>query len=108
MPIIVCLKEPGINLVCKGEIKDDEKTAAEYDALFPNPMVQDQDGQNMVIPLSVDCNIAFIKEVTQAELDKRKAEAEKRKKLAEAQGGGGGSPLIKPEMLFPSNRGGRG
>ena len=109
MPIIICLKEPGINLVCKGEIKDDDATAKEYDALFPNLMVQDQDGQNMVIPLSVDCNIAFIKGVTQAEIDKRRAEAEKRKKLLEAQGGGGRGGLItKPEMLFPSARGGRG
>ena len=106
MPIIVCLKEPGINLVCKGEIKDDEKTAAEYDALFPNLMVKDQEGHNMVIPLSVDCSIAFIKEVTQKELDKRREEAEKRKNQAGAQGAGSG--LIKPQFAFPSAKGGRG
>jgi len=76
MPIIISLKEPGINLVCVGEIKDE--TAKQYDELFPNLMVTDQEGCNIVIPLSVDCNIAFIKEVTQVELDKRKAEAEER------------------------------
>ena len=105
MPIIVCLKEPGINLVCKGDIKDE--TAKEYDGLFPNLMVKDQDGHNIVIPLSTDCNIAFIKEVTQKDLDKRKAEAGKRKKLAEEQGGRGGL-ISKPDMLFPAGRGGRG
>lgn len=101
MPIIVCLKEPGINLVCDGDIKDE--TAKEYDALFPNLMVKDQDGHNIVIPLSVDCNIAFIKEVTQEDLDKRKAEAEERRKK-----GGQGGLISKPDFLFPHGRSGRG
>ena len=105
MPIIVCLKEPGINLVCDGDIKDE--TAKEYDELFPNLMVKDQEGHNIVIPLSVDCNIAFIKEVTQEDLDKRKKEAEERRKKAEAQGGRGGL-VSQPEFLFPHGKGGRG
>jgi len=106
MPIIVCLKEPGINLVCDGDIKDE--TAKQYDELFPNLMVKDQEGYNIVIPLSTGCNIAFIKEITQKELDKRKAEAERRKKKAEAQCGGMDGLISKPDMLFPSGQGGRG
>jgi len=102
MPIIVCLKEPGINLVCAGEIKDE--TSKQYDELFPNLMVKDQEGRNIVIPLSVESNIAFIKEVTQEELDKRKKEAEERRKKAGGQGG----VITKPEMLFPGGRPGRG
>ncbi len=102
MPIIVCLKEPGINLVCAGEIKDE--TSKQYDELFPNLMVKDQEGRNIVIPLSVESNIAFIKEVTQEELDKRKKEAEERKKKAEGMGG----VITKPDMIFPHGKRGRG
>jgi len=102
MPIIVCLKEPGINLVCAGEIKDE--SSQQYDALFPNLMVKDQEGHNIVIPLSVESNIAFIKEITQEEIDKRKKEAEERRKKAGGQGG----VITKPDMIFPHGRSGRG
>jgi len=100
MPIIVCLKEPGINLVCAGEIKDE--SSQQYDALFPNLMVKDQEGHNIVIPLSRDSNIAFIKEVTQEEMDKRQKEAEERRKKA-ADGGG---VITKPQFVIPHGRGG--
>ena len=96
MPIIVCLKEPQINLIIDGEIK--EETSKEYDALFPNLMVTDQDGNNMIISLSVDCNIAFMKETTQKEIDKQREEAKKRRE----QGGGGGSSILSPtQFQFP-------
>ncbi len=102
MPIIICLKEPQINLICAGDIKD--KAAEEYDALFPNLMVKDQDGHNMIIPLSQDCNIAFMKETTQEEIDKQKEEAKKRRAAA----GGGGSSLLSPaQMIFPRDKGRR-
>ena len=100
MPIIVCLKEPGINLACAGEIKDE--SSKQYDELFPNLMVKDLEGHNIVIPLSVDSNIAFIKEVTQAELDKRKKEAEERRQKA-ADGGG---VITKPQFVIPHGKGG--
>ena len=104
MPILICLKEPAINLVFTGDIKDNKETIAEYDALFPNLMVKDQDGLNTVIPLSAECNIAFIKEIRQAEIDKRKKEMEERRK--QTQGGRGGS-IIQPEMIFPRGGGKR-
>lgn len=88
--------------MCVGEIKDE--TSKQYDELFPNLMVKDQDGHNIVIPLSVECNIAFIKEVTQKELDKRKKEVEERKKKVGGQGG----LITKPDMIFPHGRSGRG
>lgn len=108
MPIIACLKEPQINLVLDGEIKDE--SSAEFDALFPNLMIKDQDGHNVVIPLSRDCSIAFLKEVTQEEIDEQKAQMEKRKAAREraASMGGGGSSFIKPDFLFPSGKKGRG
>lgn len=105
MPIIICLKEPSINLILAGDIKDE--SSKEYDALFPNLMVKDQDGHNVVIPLARDCSIAFIKEVTQEDIDKQKAETEKRRKEMERRGGGGG-PLLTPQFGFPSGRSGKG
>lgn len=103
MPIIISLKEPAINLVFKGSIKDNQETVAEYDAMFPNLMLEGEDGLNTVIPLSVDCNIAFIKEVTQAEVDKRKKEMEERRNKARDQSG----VITKPDMIFPRGGGRR-
>ena len=101
MPIVIVLKDPQINLICEGDIKDD--AAKQYDEMFPNLMVKDQEGNNIVIPLSMDCNIAFIKATTQEAIDKRKKEAEERQN----QGPGGRGPglITKPEMLFPRGRG---
>ena len=106
MPIIICLKEPQINLICEGDIKDNKETIEEYDALFPNLMVKDQDGHNMIIPLSQDSNIAFMKETTQEEIDKQREEAKKRR---DAAGRGPGSSLLSPpQMTFPRGIGRRG
>lgn len=103
MPIIICLKEPQVNLICDGDIKDD--ASKQYDEMFPNIMVKDQEGHNMILPLSVECNIAFMKEVTQDEIDKQKAEAKKRR---DATGRGGGGSLLSPaSMTFPRGIGGR-
>ncbi len=102
MPIIICLKEPQINLICAGDIKDDAST--QYDELFPNLMVKDQEGHNMIIPLSQDCNIAFMKDVTQEEIDKQKEEVKKRRE----QNRGVGSSILSPaQMTFPRGIGKR-
>ena len=104
MPIIICLKEPQINLICAGDIKDEADK--HYDELFPNLMVKDQEGHNMIIPLSQDCNIAFIKEVTDEEIEKQKAEAKKRR---EAAGRDPISSILSPaQMTFPRGVGRRG
>ncbi|MCW4050767.1 MAG: hypothetical protein NWE89_13635 [Candidatus Bathyarchaeota archaeon] len=108
MPIVIALRDPQINLIVEGEIKNDDATAKEYDALFPNLMVRDQEGNNMVIPLSMDCNIAFLKEATQEQIDKRKKEAEERRKAA-GGGPGRGGVITTPEYAFPQGgRRGRG
>jgi len=100
MPIIVCLKEPPMNLILTGDIKDE--TSKEYDALFPNLMIKNLEGQNMVIPLSRDCNISFMKEATKKEVDKMLEDQKKRREK------GQGSSLLQPSMLFPSGRSGKG
>ncbi len=106
MPIVMCLKEPNINLILDGEIKDD--ASAEYDKLFPNLMVKDQDGNNLVVALSVDCNIAFIKEVSQEEIDEQKKKMEDRQQQVQDMRGRPGAPLIKPaQFIFPRGGGKR-
>lgn len=102
MPIIICLKEPQINLICDGDIKDD--ASKQYDEMFPNLMVKDEDGHNMIIPLSQDCNIAFMKEVTKEEIDKQREEAKKRRD----ENRGPGSSILSPaQMRFPRGIGSR-
>lgn len=99
MPIIVCLKEPPMNLILAGDIKDE--SSAEYDALFPNLMIKNLDGQNVVIPLSRDCNIAFMKAATKKEVEEILETAKKRREQ------GQGSSLLQPQMLIPRDRGRR-
>lgn len=96
MPIIICIKEPLMHLLLAGDIKDTPQVSQEYDALFPNLMVKNLTGQNVVIPLPRDCNIAFIKEATDKEIEKMKEEAKKRR-----EAGQGGSIIQDPTMLFP-------
>jgi len=89
-----------MHLLLAGDVKDE--SSAQYDALFPNLMVKNLDGQNLVIPLSKDCNISFIKEATMKEIEKIKADAKKRREQSE------GSSLIQdPTLLFPRGGGKR-
>ena len=97
MPLLICLKEPPINLIVEGDIKDDSEK--EWDEIFHNQilMVKRQEGLNMVIPLLRECNIAFMQEVTQEEIDEQR-EATKNKRQ--------GSVIAKPGFVIP--HGGRG
>jgi len=106
MPILIVLKAPRLNLIAEGEIKDDDEK--KWDEIFHGQMlmIKNQKGRNSVIPLAIDCNIALLEEVTEKEIKEQEELAKKRRKQAEAQDGGG--PLItKPNMLFPSGRGGK-
>lgn len=99
MPIYIVLKEPGINLIVGGAIGD--KDTAFYDALFNNGVImqKDRDGNNMVIPVWKESNIAFMKTVTEKEMKEIEAKMEKQKKEAEAKGGG--TTTLKPTFGFP-------
>lgn len=99
MPILICLKNPSINLIVEGEIKDDSEKS--WDEIFHNQvlMTKTLQGHNVLVPLLQECNIAFMQEVTQEEVDKQKEEAEKRKQ---------GSTITKPQFIFPQGRRGRG
>lgn len=99
MPILICLKEPGINLIIAGDIKDESEK--EWDEIFHNQilMVKRQDGLNMVIPLLRECNIAFMQEVTQEEIDAQREAAKNRQQ---------DSVIDRPQFLFPGGKRGRG
>lgn len=107
MPILIVLKNPRVNLIAEGGIKDEDEK--KWDEIFHGQMlmIKNQKGRNSVIPLAMDCNIAVLEEVTQKEIDEQEKMAAKRREQAGAQGGGPGV-IAKPHMLFPSNRGGRG
>jgi len=100
MPLLICLKEPPINLIVEGNIKDDSEK--QWDEIFHNQMllVKRVGGMNMVIPLLRECNIAFMQEVTQEEIDEQR-EAAKNKQQ--------GSAISRPQFVIPhGGRGGRG
>ena len=102
MPLLICLKEPPINLFVEGEIKDrDEK---QWDEIFGGQMLMTKtpDGKNIIIPLLTEHNISFIQEITQAEVDSYRAEAKKRQEQR------GGSGLVKPQFIFPRSKPGGG
>ena len=110
MPILIVLKNPRMNLIASGEIKDDSEK--EWDEIFHNQvlMVKNKSGRNTLIPLLQECNIAVMEDVTEEEIEEMKKEAERRKKEMEAQGRGGkgGGLISNPDFLFPSGKGGRG
>ena len=95
MPLLICLKEPPINLIVEGDIKDDSEK--EWDEIFHNQilMVKRTGGLNMIIPLLKECNITFLQEVTQEEIDEQR-EATKDKQQ--------GSVISKPEFIIPHGR----
>ena len=107
MPILIVLKNPRMNLVAQGEIKDD--STKEWDEIFHNQvlMVKNKSGRNTLIPLLQECNIAVMEEITEEEIKEMEEELKKRKKKMESQGGKGGS-IVTPPFAFPSGKGGKG
>ncbi|MBA7668059.1 hypothetical protein ES703_76163 [subsurface metagenome] len=100
MPILICLKEPRINIIVDGNIKDESEK--QWDEIFHNQilMVKRQEGLNMVIPLLRECNVAFMQEVSQEEIDEQRESAKNKQQ---------GSVITKPQFVIPhGGRKGRG
>ena len=95
MPLLISLKEPPINMIVEGDIKDDSE--AEWDKIFSNGclMVKNRTGQNIVIPLWKESNVTFIQEVTEEQLE------EQRKMMEKANDG---RRIETPEYVFPTTR----
>ena len=100
MPLRIFIKEPHpMPLIVEGEIKDEDEKY--WDGIFNNGaiMVKDHAGQNIVIPVWKESNVAFIQEVSEEQLE------EQRKQMEEAnQQGGKGSRIVKPDYFFPGRR----
>lgn len=107
MPIFIALKEPRINLIVAGEIKDDKATTREYDELFKDGvlMMTDREGQNIVVPLWKESNIAFMREISEEEIKENEELQKKMQEEAEKKGGGGGQLISRPGYTFPQGRG---
>ncbi len=100
MPILICLKEPRINIIVDGNIEDESEK--QWDEIFHNQilMVKRQEGLNMVIPLLRECNVAFMQEVSQEEIDEQRESAKNKPQ---------GSVITKPQFVIPhGGRKGRG
>lgn len=97
MPLLICLKEPPINLIVEGNIKDESEK--QWDEMFHNQilMVKRPGGLNMVIPLLKECNIAFLQEVTKEEIDAQREAAKNKQE---------GSVITRPGFVIP--HGGKG
>ena len=106
MPILIVLKNPRINLIAEGEIKDEDEKR--WDEIFHNQvlMIKNQKGRNQLVPLLQDCNIAVMETVTDKEIEEQEKAMEKRKQQAEAQGGKGGL-ISQPGFVIPHRRDGR-
>ena len=109
MPILIVLKNPRMNFLAEGEIKDSPEAVKEWDEVFHNQvlMVKNKSGRNTLIPLLQECNIAIMEEVTEGEIKEMNEMAKKRKQEMESQGGKGGS-ILSPQFAFPTGRGGKG
>lgn len=95
MPILICLKEPTINLIVEGEIKDESEK--EWDKIFREGvlLVKKKNGRNLLVPIWRESNIAFMQEVTEEDIEKGKEEFEKRQKE---------SVIERPSYSFPGGR----
>ena len=108
MPIAIWLKDPKVSILVKGEIdkglKDSLGNAAKSGMPFIMELLHDDTGQPVLIPSD---NVAMMQYLTDKEVEEAKEKAESDMKKRAAMAGGGGSGLVSPGMLIPSNRGGR-
>lgn len=103
MPILIRLKDPQINLIVDDEIKDTMEANKEWDALFSNGVLitKSMKGNNILVPLWTECNIAFMQNVTKKDIEEQQKKAEEE---AKKRGGPGprGNIIDTPGFLFPS------
>ena len=95
MPILYFLKDPPLTLASEGTL--DEKTIKKL--LKSTPMIRGKagDGGPLLITINQDVNIAYIKEITQENLEKMREEAKDMVKGSRIQ--------TTPGMAFPGKKG---
>lgn len=105
MYILISLKEPAIQLIIKGEIKNEKpEDSAEWDRIFHEQVLQleSPNGNIVLVPLLKDYNIAFMQNMTDEEFEEMK------KRKEEAARRGERSSLVSPQFTFPSGKSGKG
>lgn len=99
MPLLIVLKEPPMNLIVEGEIKDNDE--AYWDGLFNNGvlMVKNKTGQNIIVPLWKESNVTFIQEVTNEQIEEQQKRAEEAADQANK-----GNRITSPGYGFPGGK----
>jgi len=104
MSMFFFLKNPQIRLLADGELTDEfVKTVTEMSG---GAIIFCLSGQKAVLPMKADCNVAYIREAKQEEVDefhKKRAEEMKR-----SSGVAEGGIISKPQFMFPGGIKGKG
>ena len=95
MPLLIVLKEPPLNLIVEGEIKDNDEEY--WDKIFDNGclLVKNRTGQNVVVPLWKESNVTFIQEVTEEQIEEQEKRAKEK---------GQESQILTPQYAFPGRK----
>lgn len=95
MPLLIVLKEPHLNLIVEGEIKDNDEEY--WDKVFDNGclLVKNRTGQNVVVPIWKESNITFIQEVTEEQIKEQEKRAKEK---------GQESQIVTPQYSFPGGK----
>ena len=102
MPILIRLKDPPVNLIVDDTIKDTAEANKEWDAVFNNGVLitKSMKGNNLLVPLWTECNIAFMQNVSKKELEEQQKKAEEEAKKR-GDRGPGGALIDTPSFLYP-------
>jgi len=94
MPYIVAFKEPSVTIVLEGQLNmDQKKQFLQAFKQFGETIVGKAiDGQEIIIPLNRNVNIAYIKAITQQQYENMKTKHEN------------ASKILRPSMVIPSNK----
>ena len=105
MPIAIWLKDPKVSILVKGSLTGTKIKEFNLALKCDNQGVMverhNETDQTIIIPTG---NVAMMQYLTDEEVKEAKEKAESDMKKRAAMGGGGGSGLINPTMLMPSNR----
>lgn len=95
MPLLIVLKEPPLNLIVEGEIKDEDEKY--WDGVFDNGclLVKNRTGQNVIVPLWKESNVTFIQEVTEEQIKEQEKKAKEK---------GQESQIVTPQYAFPGRK----
>jgi hypothetical protein len=104
MPMFIYLKTPNIMLLAEGSL--DDQTISSLGREVGGAIIIMMSGRTSLLPVKVDCNIAYVKEITQEEADefhKRRDEEVAKRSAMEA-----GRKVTIPDFVIPGGIKGKG